>query len=234
MGCSENQHNNSQDENHYKEESPDEDNWEGLRDAHDHVIFNESESQIQDQDTSKGSTELLPLPPQITVWDPQFDSPLFSKLPSELRTSVLFLALTPYQDISAQGVSFNSYGYGTETAFPVVQTVALLRTCRRIYLETHALPASLRTFVSWRLVWAERCPCERAVGPRFNRLTTLDKLNVKELHIYAQQCNLEYDGWAQRAIRSGSHPILSIRRLTITLRHSDFWYWRTTLLSLWI
>jgi hypothetical protein len=115
---------------------------------------------------------------------------------------VFLLALTPYQDTSVPGVPFNSYGYRPETAFPVVQAVALLRTCRRVYLETHMLPASLRTFVSWRLAHASRCPYGRVVGPRFNLLTAAERSNVKSLHIYAQQYALEDGGFGKGTTHS--------------------------------
>lgn len=161
-----------------------------------------------------------------TTWNPQSESVLFT-LPPEIRCVVFLHALIPYQDTSSLGVSFNSYGYRPETAFPVVQDVALLRTCRQIYLETRELPASSRTFVSWTLVWPARSPHGRAVGPRLNRLATADMPNVRSFHIYAQQCGLERDHWARLATGTGSDPITSIRHLTITIRHTDFYFWES-------
>jgi hypothetical protein len=204
------------------DDDDDEQSWVDDEDSHSW----DEESEWWDNESEAQQYPKLPsLVPLIATWNPQADCPLFCMLPSELRQHVLLLALLPYQDTSAPGVPFDSAGYRPETAFPVIQNVALLRTCRRIYLETHALPASLRTFVSWKLVWNQRSPYGRATGPRFVCLTEDAMLHANDLHIYAQQCGLEGGGWARRATKTGADPLPSIRRLTITIRHTDFWSW---------
>jgi hypothetical protein len=175
------------------------------------------------------------LPSRLATWNPQIHSPLYSILPPEIRHLIFHFVFLPYQDTSTPGVPFDSAGYRPETAFPVIQAVALLRTCQLVYLETYTLPASLRTFVSWKLVWAPRCPYERSVGPRFHRIRKEDQSSARRLHIYAQQCRLEgVRSWSQTALDYDSiilppNPLQSIgthiRDLTITIRYTDFYWW---------
>jgi hypothetical protein len=182
-----------------------------------------------------------PLAPRLTTFHLQSASPLFTVLPPELRIFIFELVLSPFPNATATAVPFSSFGFRPETEYPMVQDVALLRSCRSIYLETYTLPASLRTFVSWALVWAERAPQRgpwparhgpgmffRVPGPGagLSRLVPHARPYVCALHVYAQQISLEREDWARACLGDDELALAaSILSLRITVRHTDFWFW---------
>jgi hypothetical protein len=172
--------------------------------------------------------ERSPIAPLIKNCHPQQTSPLFA-IPSEIRYEIFLFSLTPFQDTTAPGVPFESFGYRPSTAFPTIQAVNLLQTCKLIYLETHNLPIKLKTFVSWLLVWDDRAPYGQSIGPAWSRMSSKDVLHARNLQIYAQQCEIERHDWALRAL--GDPQTSSIGRgichLTIVHRYTDFYWWET-------
>jgi hypothetical protein len=173
---------------------------------------------------------LPPLAPSLTTFDPQVASPVFARLPPELRNTIFKLALAPYPDTSATALEFDSPAFRPETEYPSVQDVALLRVCRRIYLETYSIPAALVTLVSWTLVWTERAPPDVPRCPAFGRMVLEARARVRALHVYAQQCGIEQPGWLRIALDCPGwlEPaafVPGLRTLRVTLRHTDFWGW---------
>ena len=74
--------------------------------------------------------------------DPQLESPIFARLPLELREMIWDYALRKYQDTSepfSRDVPFCRPG----REGPVRIAVDLLSTCRAVYLETYTLPIRL-------------------------------------------------------------------------------------------
>ncbi|KAI1503727.1 hypothetical protein F5X99DRAFT_88603 [Biscogniauxia marginata] len=69
----------------------------------------------------------------------QLTSPLFSKLPGELRESVWSFALTPYEDLDNLYALDQRYARPGQTA-PLRVAVGLLLTCRAIYIEAFLVP----------------------------------------------------------------------------------------------
>jgi hypothetical protein len=81
------------------------------------------------------------------IFDPQQQCPLFN-IPAEIRNDI-FSYVVAEQD-GATAIKPTDYWYRPDyTHFRYIET-ALLRTCRRVWLETHALPRQHIT----RRVWA--------------------------------------------------------------------------------
>lgn len=70
--------------------------------------------------------------------------PLFNSIPAEVRTLILAFALAPFEDPDPvaefeENTSFKRPNYSV----PCKIDAAVLRTCRRIYLEAWFLPLTL-------------------------------------------------------------------------------------------
>jgi hypothetical protein len=162
--------------------------------------------------------------------NPQRASLLCSGLPYEIRREIWTMTLLPYQNTRAPILAYDSYAYRPSTEFPMIQAVFLLRICRLIYSESHDLPVSLRTFISWLLAGEDRRPHNRSHSPGFHRLSPKDLQRVRYFHAYAAQADLERPEWVQSALTSSrftEHPLVGkyICTLYVTIRHTDFWWW---------
>jgi hypothetical protein len=75
---------------------------------------------------------------QTVPCNPQLNSPLFNKIPPEIR-NYIFAYVLAEQD-GATSIPEYCYWYRPDyTRYRYIDT-ALLRTCRKIWLETYALP----------------------------------------------------------------------------------------------
>ncbi|KAK4494680.1 hypothetical protein PRZ48_014036 [Zasmidium cellare] len=74
----------------------------------------------------------------------QTQCPLFSMLPQELRLLIFELATAPFDDPDCEFAPTEYYYRLCQTARPRTDT-ALLLTCRRIWLESNAMPMQLAT-----------------------------------------------------------------------------------------
>ncbi|KAJ7188829.1 hypothetical protein C8R46DRAFT_875210, partial [Mycena filopes] len=148
----------------------------------------------------------------------QPQSPLFTSLYPELRNMVFKYALTEYDDLT-RPYSKHEFYYrpGFESAGRI--DTNLLLTCRLIYLETHLAPISLNEHVFWMY----RPPTSRrfASDPEryFRGMTPQQRAAVRKVRYFTQMFWLE-DRKAQQ------WPLgLTIPKLFITIRHSDWWRW---------
>ncbi|KAI4167128.1 MAG: hypothetical protein LQ343_007455 [Gyalolechia ehrenbergii] len=133
----------------------------------------------------------------------QSQSPLFNRIPPEVRDQIFKLALTAYEDPSRK-----------------IDTDLLL-TCRRIYWETFTLPASINEHT----LWYGRAPpsMERNHFAVDNRLgSTVRRRHLRTVHVFTQQVWLESAGFASF---TGLWEYACPTTLIITLRHSDWWWW---------
>lgn len=161
--------------------------------------------------------------------DQQRESPLFSLFPPEIRAKIFAFALGDYENADAL--------YDTDTCFsrpsyfaPRKTSTELLRTCRAIYRETWFLPFILREQTHW-ISAVDRAPPgynEHRNIPELRRLISeiarqldQDKVEIESLHAFAQMYRLEAGGLAALLNVDGLHP----RQLTLTIRHTDWWYW---------
>jgi hypothetical protein len=86
----------------------------------------------------------------------QNNSPLFNKIPAEIRNQIFEYALAEYED-DTRRYAFESYHYRPGLTCRRKIDWQLLLTCKRIWLETRVLPASLAEHVWW-LGFSSRFP----------------------------------------------------------------------------
>ncbi|KAI9761999.1 MAG: hypothetical protein M1840_001497 [Geoglossum simile] len=166
-----------------------------------------------------------PLAPQFAQdYMKQLSCPLFTRIPGEIRTRIFEFALAEYDD------TFRPYD---ETAFYYrpgyhyrqrIDT-ALLRTCRLIYLEARLIPI----VINEHPFWCFRGPAHRRLGARpqtyFPGLTPEQRIAAEHIHFFTQQYWLE-GTWAGSPWATVTQiPEMRPRKLTITVRHTDWWYW---------
>lgn len=148
-------------------------------------------------------------------------SPLFSTLPPEIRNRIFHFALLEYDDLTTP-VPVSSPGFRPEHAFRRTHAVALLRTCRRVYLEARLIPAATAAHVVWSFAH-NSAPFRLATAPRFSVMTPEQRSAVRTLRFYAQQFALEKAHWAAAI---GLPPDVRIRHLIFTVPHTDGWLWQ--------
>lgn len=175
---------------------------------------------------------------ETTPPDPQLSSPLMTKLPPEVRNEIFKLALTEYVDPDA------TVQYSVRTCFtrptysaPRRTDTELLRTCRAIYNECWLMPHMLKEETHY-MAWQDRAPPEynrdRKRAQLMHRLDNIarnlrrlgqrpeERMEMDSLRIFAQLCEIEGGGWLRDIV---GVKYFWFRRLTVTLRHSDWWNW---------
>ena len=173
-------------------------------------------------DTSNANVTATPI--DTSNANPQTKSPLFNRIPGEIRDHIFDLALTAY---SGKQEPFEKNAYYYRPGFRYADRkidIALLCTCRQIYREACQVPAQNYESVGWHR--APRGP-PLPLRMRFARAgTNCPWLN--SLHLFTQQFWLEDSSWptAARDIAQRRHP--NLRHLRITIRHSDWWWWETS------
>ncbi|KAI0142753.1 hypothetical protein GGR57DRAFT_377387 [Xylariaceae sp. FL1272] len=95
-----------------------------------------SATRLQKKEKLPLAVHLLDNPSSV---DEQDGSPLFTKLPIELREMIWDYALMQYQDTDALYPLYESYARPGQAA-PMRVAVELLRTCRAVYLEAFLVP----------------------------------------------------------------------------------------------
>ncbi|KAL2047036.1 hypothetical protein N7G274_001054 [Stereocaulon virgatum] len=154
--------------------------------------------------------------------DPQSASPLFNRIPAEIRNEVFEHALTAYDD-KTKPYQNGSYCYRPGHRYAHKVDTNLLLTCRRIYAETKDIPASINPYTCW----FERAP-PHAGKQGLTRLSTENTAAVtvrhrglKYVHIHTQQfwlCGSTFGHFTRL------WKLASPTHLKLTIRHSD-WYW---------
>ncbi|KAK2595472.1 hypothetical protein QQS21_006812 [Conoideocrella luteorostrata] len=157
--------------------------------------------------------------------DPQPSSPLFAKLPCELRAAIFAFTLTDYED--EENCYDKKTCYTRPSYFSKRRTdTELLRTCRAIYKECWYMPFTLREQTFW-LTAVDRAPRHFRKDQLQSDLAGLrvsgseGKLDLDYLHVFAQMYMLE-EGHLARLMQT---PFLRPRIITLTIRHTDWWYW---------
>lgn len=164
----------------------------------------------------------------------QEKSPLFSRIPAELRSEIFSLALTDYPDPSPGSRYAADTCYTRPSYFAPRKTDArLLRTCRAVYQEAWFLPFILREQTHW-LTAPDRAPPEYGSSQQLsNLIDTLGRIaqqhgtehvETNGLRVFAQMWALER-GHLATMLRT--LPQLHPRSLTLTIRHTDWWWWES-------
>jgi hypothetical protein len=178
-----------------------------------------------------------------TAPDAQSDSPLFNRLPAEVRTAIYSLALTDYLDPDpAKRYEANTLFTRPSYSAPRRTDTSLLRTCRAIYSEAWFLPFVLREQTHW-LTREDRAPPEYdRHGLNIRNLTSIVQryladsdgsggsggdgmerlVEIDSVRVFVQMFLLEE---ATPLVNLITTPGLRFRRLTITIRHQDWWEW---------
>ncbi|GFP60468.1 hypothetical protein TASIC1_0019001400 [Trichoderma asperellum] len=161
--------------------------------------------------------------------EPQEESPLFSLLPPEIRTKIFTFVLLDYEDTDSPYHLDTCYSRPSYFA-PRKTSTELLRTCRAIYRETWFLPFILTEQTHW-ISAPDRAPPGyqswhsirklRELLPEISRQLSQDKVEIESLHAFAQMYRVEEGGLADLLHTPGLHP----RRLALTIRHTDWWFW---------
>ncbi|KAK0199669.1 hypothetical protein DFS33DRAFT_1267683 [Desarmillaria ectypa] len=165
-----------------------------------------------------------PVPPRNLIQtkspeecNPQAASPLFSVIPPEIRNIIFQLALCSYPDKSRAYPS-NAYYFRPGYEYGRRIDTALLLTCHRIYNETRFLPVIGNEHV----FWCHRGPLGSSAEPaRYFRKMAEEQQNVVDcVHFFTQLYWLEGSFPGACAIAE-----MRPRKVKITIRHSDWWYW---------
>ncbi|KAF5636788.1 uncharacterized protein FTJAE_5984 [Fusarium tjaetaba] len=159
---------------------------------------------------------------------PQDESPLYAKLPGEVRDSIFSYVLTDHPDPTPDK-RFKENTCYTRPSYLAAQSTdtRLLRTCRAIYRETWFKPFLLREHTEWA-TGEDRAPPPHKAPPRLRPMLAkiskslgTDKVEIERLRIFAQMYRLQENG-LQEVLRT---PHLAPRTITLTIRHTDWWYW---------
>jgi hypothetical protein len=105
-------------------------------------------------------------------------------------------------------------------------TIALLLTCRKVYLETYHLPAKNKEHVFWHERWPDHQErYANAAGGQeqayFERFTPWQLELVKEVHLFTQLYWLE-DGSFLRLTQKDF--MQGVEKVKITIRRGDWWW----------
>ena len=173
--------------------------------------------------------------PQRSVVDPsslttvinyQLQSPLFGTLPPEIRNRIFRLACTTYED-PRRPYAFDDWCNRPGQKFCLTISCALLRTCRLAYAEARLVPVAMNAHTFW--YGSQRAPRDVKFASDaegyFARLSTEQREQVNEVHVFAQQCTIEGgrtvpDVWPPEALACMLHVGKTLKRLKVTVRHT--------------
>ncbi|KAF5691877.1 hypothetical protein FDENT_3245 [Fusarium denticulatum] len=159
---------------------------------------------------------------------PQDESPLYAKLPGEVRDSIFSYVLTDHPD-PTPNKKFKENSCYTRPSYLAAQSTdtRLLRTCRAIYRETWFKPFLLREHTEWA-TGEDRAPPPHKAPPRLRPMLAkiskslgTDSVEIERLRVFAQMYRLQENG-LREVLRT---PHLAPRTITLTIRHTDWWYW---------
>lgn len=158
---------------------------------------------------------------------PQLQSPLFSIISAEIRDRIFDFALAAYEDTSRQYANDTCYRRPEQLA-PRRSDTALLRTCQRIYDEAWFRPWTTSEHHFWLSV-DERRPPNVATVKRMARSfylihTAYGDIELARVRVCAQLFLLENGRELDRILRLRH---FFPRMITITVRHTDFWWWES-------
>lgn len=146
----------------------------------------------------------------------QLASPLFNRLPGEIRDHIFKFVLRAYYDRS-RPFPTNAYYYRPGFRYATKLDTALLRTCRRVHSETVDL---LKFLNNEHVEWHGQ---SRGPGDWTSQKSSHPK--ITRVHLFMQQTSLER--WYFLAIRL-DRELSQLKILKITIRHSDWWWWESS------
>ncbi|KAE9989539.1 hypothetical protein EG327_002581 [Venturia inaequalis] len=162
--------------------------------------------------------------------NPQSQSSLF-KIPGEIREHIFAYVLS--ESDGTDEISQHDYWYRPDYPSHRYIDTALLQTCRQVWVETYTLPRRNVSPRIWlgstnresprRFAYAEGAN-EEVLFPVTDSDAFRQTIHPNEsLQVFAQMYALERGG-LNKAVQNASVKT-SPRRITITLRYTDWWNW---------
>ena len=158
----------------------------------------------------------------------QFQSPLFSTLPREIRDLIWSFATAPVED-ETQKYAVNGYYCRPGHRARHKTYTSLLYTCRRVWLEANALPM----LQAEHCFWYHRAAPDQRNPEWMANLTELNRRNFGHLHLFAQMFAIEGLRAQKGALRRyflttpERQGDFQPRMLHVTIRHTDWWFWES-------
>jgi hypothetical protein len=171
----------------------------------------------------------VPIHKRPLAINPQSSSPFYNgRIPPEIRNAIFDYALTEYtkaDPASSQYMKNTNYTRPGYTGKKTVD-VALLRICRRTYLETYHLPPVKKEHVFWHARGPPNHPGSTLENYGEQEMRYFERLHlwqmelVKEIHLFTQSFWLE--GVFLRMVRRDF--LQRIEKVKITIRRGDWWW----------
>lgn len=167
----------------------------------------------------------------------QTSCPLLT-LPAEIRNHIYAFSLES-EDISLENspralYHRNAFYYRPGYKQPKRIQTGLLQTCQQIYDEASLLPPGINEHTFWFYRPPPHVEDPSSPLHYFLKMTPRQRGQVDHVHFFTQQYFLEDGQWSEawNGIQMGNEGCtlrgacrIAPRKLTITLRHSDWWYW---------
>ncbi|KAF5023565.1 hypothetical protein F66182_4378 [Fusarium sp. NRRL 66182] len=163
--------------------------------------------------------------------NPQDDSPLFRMLPAEVRDYIFSFVLADHPDPSPSRQYNPQTCYSRPSYFAPQRTdTRVLRTCRAIYRETWFRPFLLREHTQWatsddrappKTIRRQHQPALLKMLKQIAKQQGLETVEIERLRVFAQMYKLE-EGKLRTILAT---RLLAPRTLTLTIRHTDWWFW---------
>jgi hypothetical protein len=191
-------------------------------------------SSIEKRTTKQITIETRPTPENLAKCHSQSQSPLFNKLPPELRNRIFSLALLQYEDL-ADPYDNHDYCYRPDHRARRIVSASLLRSCRLIWLEANHWPMLQAVHNFWfdddrRPEWTATTffgSEEDRVDEFFVQLTDVQLSRVRHVHVFAQMYWLECSFAQSTVWKCLAREPLDLESFTVTVRHSDWWDWES-------
>ncbi|KAJ5561981.1 hypothetical protein N7535_003556 [Penicillium sp. DV-2018c] len=164
-------------------------------------------------------------------------SPLFTVCPAEIRNRIYTFVLESEDTSTGDSPSLyrqNAFYYRPGYKQPKRIETALLQTCQQIYAEASLLPPAVNEHTFWFYRAPPHISNPSSPSQYFRRMTPKQRAHVQHLHLFTQQYFLEDRRWSSiwDGIRIGDDGRklrgecrIAPKKMTITLRHTDWWFW---------
>ncbi|PSK41871.1 hypothetical protein B9Z65_9257 [Elsinoe australis] len=156
--------------------------------------------------------------------NPQTQSSLFCHLPAEIRSSIFSHVLAPCESLTTRyprNCLWNRPGHFA----PLRTYTEILQTCKRIHSEAWYLLYK-HTSLTLYLASFDRRPAN-SINPFVleEQLSKLkEPLEAEDVQVFVQLFMLEDGDTLQDVL---DLPNLEPRRVCVTVRHTDFWFWES-------
>lgn len=162
----------------------------------------------------------------------QESSKLFTDLPGEIRDLIYGYALADFEDMNNEYDKYTCYKR-PEYLAPRKTDTAILRTCQAIYAEAWYLPWTSARHIFYLAQPARKPTKTTTVEQMTDMVAMIETLHpdtpsrrkeVHQIQVFAQAFQLEPGNSLNSILQI---PHFSPKIVTITLRHTDMWWWES-------